>query len=125
MFAHDPATLAFDPEVVAQAKQVRPGLLVWAAARGKVGAVATLVTLGFDVDAKARADVPIEQEWETALRAAVANGDEDLVVQLLASGADPTIRDHALRHDAAPGGRGMAAAPSCSMSWVTFTPEPS
>ena len=100
VFAHDPAALAFDPEVVTRAKEVRPGLLVWAAARGDRDAVATLVALGFDVDAKARADMPIEQEWETALHAAVANGDAQLVVQLLAWGADPTIRD--TRFDATP-----------------------
>jgi hypothetical protein len=32
------------------------------------------------------APTPIEQEWETALHAAVANGDGQLVVQLLAWG---------------------------------------
>jgi hypothetical protein len=100
VFAHDPAARATDPEVVARTKAARPGLIVWAAARGNRDAVTTLVALGFDLNAKARADVPIEQEWETALHAAVSNGDGDLVVQLLASGADPTIRD--ARFDATP-----------------------
>ena len=100
VFAHDPAARATDPEIVARAKEARPGLIVWAAARGNRDAVATLVALGFDVDAKARADVPVEQEWETALHAAVSNGDRELVDLLLGAGADPTIRD--TRFDATP-----------------------
>ena len=100
VFAHGAGARTADPEVVARAREARPGLIVWAAARGNRDAVATLGALGFDIDAKARADVPIEQQWETALHAAVSNGDADLVLQLLAAGADPTIRDS--RFDATP-----------------------
>jgi hypothetical protein len=100
VFARDSAARAADPEVVARAREARPGLTVWAAARGNRDAVTTLLALGFDIDAKARADVPIEQEWETALHAAVSNGDGELVLQLLAAGADPTIKDS--RFDATP-----------------------
>jgi ankyrin repeat protein len=100
VFARESAARAADPQVVARAREARPGLMVWAAARGNRDAVTTLVALGFDIDAKARADVPIEQEWETALHAAVSNGDGELVLQLLAAGADPTIKDS--RFDATP-----------------------
>jgi len=100
VFARESAARAADPQVVARAREARPGLMVWAAARGNRDAVTTLLALGFDIDAKARADVPIEQEWETALHAAVSNGDGELVLQLLAAGADPTIKDS--RFDATP-----------------------
>ena len=100
VFAHDSAARAADPDVVARAREARPGLIVWAASRRNREAVATLLALGFDIDAKARADVPIEQQWETALHAAVSNADAELVLQLLAAGADPTIRDS--RFDATP-----------------------
>jgi hypothetical protein len=45
------------------------------------------------VNARARSDVPIEQEWETALHHAAAVGDAAFTERLLALGADPTIRD--------------------------------
>ena len=101
VFADDPAALAVrsrgrDPGEGGAAGPARLGCGAGQPRRRS----ATLVALGFDVDAKARADVPIEQEWETALHAAVANGDAQLVVQLLAWGADPTIRD--TRFDATP-----------------------
>jgi ankyrin repeat protein len=100
VFAGDPAARATDPEVVARAREARPGLVVWAASRGNRDAVATLLELGFDVNALGRADVPIEQEWETALHAAVSLGDRVLVERLLAGGADLTIKD--ARFDATP-----------------------
>ena len=82
-----------DREVIEHARKARPGLIVWAASRGNGPAVDLLLDLGFDVNARGRADVPVEQEWETALHAAVAVGDRRLVERLLAAGADPTIRD--------------------------------
>ncbi len=94
------AVEATDREVIERAKTARPGLIVWSAARRNAAAVALLVELGFDVNARGRADVPVEQEWETALHAAVANGDRGLVDLLLAAGADPDIRD--ARFDATP-----------------------
>ena len=79
------------PDALAVARERRPGLVVWAAAQAP-NAVALLVELGFDVNAFGRSDVPIEQPWETALHGA-ACGNIDLVRELLALGADPTIRD--------------------------------
>ncbi|HMK11739.1 MAG TPA: ankyrin repeat domain-containing protein [Acidimicrobiales bacterium] len=97
-FSHEP--IEVPTEVLARAKEARPGLVVWAASRGNREAVTTLLALGFDIDAKARTDVPIEQEWETALHAAVSHADRGMVELLLAAGADPTIRD--ARFDAMP-----------------------
>jgi len=77
----------------AQARRERPGLVVWAASRHRPAAVALLVELGFDVNAFARRDVPVEQPWETALHAAAFDGGVDLVMLLLGLGADPSLRD--------------------------------
>ncbi|HTN78702.1 MAG TPA: ankyrin repeat domain-containing protein [Acidimicrobiales bacterium] len=82
-----------DSAVIDRVRAARPGLLVWAAARGKRDAVTQLIEMGFDVDALGRSDVPREQPWETALHSAVANGDRALVELLLRAGADPTVRD--------------------------------
>ena len=70
----------------------RPGLVVWAAAQAP-NAIALLVELGFDVNALGRSDTPREEPWETALHGAAAGGPIDLVRELLALGADPSIRD--------------------------------
>ncbi|MFG1926966.1 ankyrin repeat domain-containing protein [Cryptosporangium sp. NPDC048952] len=91
---------AASPDVVAQARGERPGLVVWAAAQAPAGVVELLVELGFDVNALGRADAPLEQEWETALHHAAGNGDVDLARRLLALGADPDIRDR--RFDGTP-----------------------
>jgi hypothetical protein len=85
--------LAAAPELVQRARAARPGLIVWAAARANAKAVDLLIRLGFDVNALGRADVPIEQEWETALHAAVSIGDRGLVERLLTAGADASIKD--------------------------------
>ncbi|HKT04084.1 MAG TPA: hypothetical protein VJT31_31560, partial [Rugosimonospora sp.] len=77
----------------------RPGLVVWAAARAP-GAVELVVELGFDVNAFGRADVPVEQEWQTALHHSAGEGDVELTRRLLALGADRTLRDR--RFDATP-----------------------
>jgi hypothetical protein len=77
----------------AAARDQRPGLIVWAAARGRRDAVEMLAGLGFDVNAKARTDAPAEQEWETALHHAAGEGDLDLARLLLRLGADPGITD--------------------------------
>jgi hypothetical protein len=88
------------PGVLDAARAARPGLGEQAAARGRADAVALLAQLGFDVNQRARADVPVEQEWETALHVAAGEGDVELARQLLALGADPTLRD--ARFDATP-----------------------
>ena len=49
---------------------------------------------GFDVNARGRQDIPVEQEWETALHYAAGQGDLELADLLLRSGADPNVRDH-------------------------------
>ena len=77
----------------AAARDQRPGLIVWAAARGRAGAIETLAGLGFDVNARGRTDVPAEQEWQTALHHAAGEGDLDLARLLLRLGADPGITD--------------------------------
>jgi hypothetical protein len=81
------------PAVVAAAREARPGLVVWAAAQHRPRAVELLVAAGWDVDALARSDVPVEQPWQTALHTAVEKDDADLVRRLLALGADREIRD--------------------------------
>jgi ankyrin repeat protein len=45
------------------------------------------------VNARARADAPVEQEWETALHHAAGAGDLDGARMLIGLGADPGIRD--------------------------------
>jgi ankyrin repeat protein len=84
----------------AEAIAARPGLVVWAAARRLIDAVGVLVDLGFDVNALARSDVPVEDAWESALHAAAGAGDVEMVRLLLRLGADPNQRD--ARFDATP-----------------------
>jgi hypothetical protein len=66
---------------------------VWAAARRAWHAIPLLAELGFDVNALARSDVPLEQEWQTALHEAVYLGDLDGARLLIGLGADVNIRD--------------------------------
>jgi ankyrin repeat protein len=91
---------ALGDSVLVEARRQRPGLVVWAASRGRRDAVELLVGLGFDVNAFGRHDAPVEQPWETALHAAAAGGDVALVELLLDLGADPSLRD--ARFDATP-----------------------
>jgi hypothetical protein len=81
------------PDAVGRARESRPGLMVWAAARASADTVAVLADLGFDVNAYGRGDAPVEQAWETALHRAAGNGDVDLARRLLELGADPHLRD--------------------------------
>jgi Ankyrin repeats (many copies) len=83
-----------DPGLAAAVRQARPGLIVWAAARGRPGAVEILAAAGWDVNARGRTDVPSDQEWHTALHAAAEAGDRALAATLLRLGADPGIEDH-------------------------------
>ncbi len=76
----------------ATAREERPGLIVWAAACGKVGAVSLLIELGFDVNALGRSDIPAEAPWRTALHAAASAGDVEMARLLLSLGADPTVK---------------------------------
>lgn len=99
--AGDAGTVAATPlDVVAAARELRPGLVVWAAAQSAPAAVALLLDTCFDIDALGRGDVPVEQPWQTALHSAVQRGDPAMVAFLLAHGADRTVRD--ARFDATP-----------------------
>jgi hypothetical protein len=75
------------------ARKERPGLIVWAASRRAWHAIPLLAELGWDVNARARVDVPMKQQWETALHEAAGAGEIDAVRMLLELGADPGIRD--------------------------------
>lgn len=115
---------AAHPGVASAARAKRPGLVVWAAAQGKPGSVELLVEAGFQVNAKARSDVPRDDRWETALHVAAMNGDPDLVRTLLSLGADPDIRDK--RFEATPLGwaRHFGHAEIEGILEPVTTPEP-
>jgi ankyrin repeat protein len=81
------------PDALAEARRRRPGLIVWASARGRAESVALLAELGFDVNALGRGDAPVAGEWETALHHAAAHGDLELAELLLSLGADTGIHD--------------------------------
>ena len=89
-----------DPAVVPAALGSRPGLVAWAANLGDRDAVRRAVELGWEVNRRARTDVPSDQEWETPLHAAAGNGDVELVRLLLELGADPAATDR--RFEATP-----------------------
>jgi len=91
--AGDRAKVARRSGHIEAARAERPALIVWAAARGARDAVALLAEIGFDVNALGRGDVPMEQQWETALHRAAASGDVELARLLLDLGAEPTITD--------------------------------
>ena len=82
-----------DAGSVAAAVAARPGLVAWAANRGHRDAVRRAVELGWDVNRRARIDVPSDQEWETGLHAAAGNGDTGMVELLVELGADPALTD--------------------------------
>jgi ankyrin repeat protein len=90
------AVLAGEPVEEAEVREAvaaRPGLVAWAAARGDRAGVRRAVELGWDVDRKARTDVPSDEEWETGLHAAAGRGDLATVRLLLELGADRGVRD--------------------------------
>ncbi|MGW0523802.1 ankyrin repeat domain-containing protein [Crossiella sp. NPDC003009] len=92
--AGDAAAVAATPAAVVQAaRAARPGLVVWAAGLRRPESVKLLVDNGFDVNARGRGDVPLEQPWQTALHTAIQVGDIEVVRLLLRLGADPGIRD--------------------------------
>jgi hypothetical protein len=80
----------------------RPGLIPWAAELGKADAVRRAAELGWDVNGRARTDVPSDQGWDTGLHAAAGNGDSELVELLIELGADPGATD--ARFGATPAG---------------------
>jgi ankyrin repeat protein len=74
------------------ARAERGALIVWAAARGTLDAIVLLAEPGFDVNARGRTDIPMEQGWETALHEAAGQGNLQLARLLLDLGADPNIK---------------------------------
>jgi ankyrin repeat protein len=92
--------LASHPGLADQMRAARPALVSWAAACGDAAAVELLVDLGFDVNAKGRTDMPVDQPWQTALHKAAEDGNLELARTLLRLGADPGIRD--ARFDSTP-----------------------
>jgi hypothetical protein len=89
----DPAVRSAAPRIPAAARRRSPALVVRAAALGRADSVALLVELGFDVNAAGRQDAAGDQEWETPLHVAVAEGNGELVRLLLSLGADPDRAD--------------------------------
>ncbi|MBM7784922.1 ankyrin repeat domain-containing protein [Tenggerimyces flavus] len=92
--AGDRTTLEAHPDAVAEARSARPGLLVWAAAQGRIDAVATMLDHGWDVNARGRSDVPEECDFTTALHCAAGDGNVELTKLLLERGADQSLRDN-------------------------------
>jgi hypothetical protein len=76
-----------------RARKERPGLIVWAAGRRAWHAIPLLAELGWDVNARGRVDIPMEQQWETALHEAAGAGEIDAARMLLDLGADAGARD--------------------------------
>ncbi|SOD71006.1 ankyrin repeat protein [Jatrophihabitans sp. GAS493] len=91
---------AVHPGVLAATRERRPALVVWAAGRGRSEVVELLVSKGFSVNALGRADVAVDQPWQTALHTAAGDGDAELVQTLLTLGADRALRDR--RFDSTP-----------------------
>lgn len=85
--------LAADPGLRERALERRPDQLVRAAEQGSVEAVARLIELGFDVNARPRT---------TPLHEAAMYGNLEIIRFLLDHGADPNMHDTA--YDATPAG---------------------
>jgi ankyrin repeat protein len=80
-------------KVVAAVRQRRTGLVTWAAAQGAPNAVELLVSVGFDVNALGRSDMPSNDPWHTALHVAAETGNLRLAKRLVELGADTNIVD--------------------------------
>ncbi|HEY4332038.1 MAG TPA: ankyrin repeat domain-containing protein, partial [Ilumatobacteraceae bacterium] len=83
-----------DPDLLATARHERPSLVLRATVAGRLDAVRLAVSLGFDVNALGRSDIPVEEPWETPLHAAVAAGNVEMVRLLLSLGASQDVTDH-------------------------------
>ena len=94
------AALAGNAGLLDSIRRRHPSLILRAAVAGSVTGVELLAAMGFDIDARGRQDIPVEQEWETALHFAAGEGDLELVETLLRLGADPNVRDR--RFDSTP-----------------------
>ena len=81
------------PQLLVTVRRTHPSLVLRAAVVGRPDAIKTLVRRGFDVNALGRADIAIEQQWETALHHAAGAGKLDVIRVLLECGADRRIED--------------------------------
>ena len=89
--------------------------MAWAASGGKLDAIALLAELGFDVNARGRLDIPLEQQWFTPLHEAAETGDVEMARLLLELGADPKSgANGARRRWTAPGSTAGRPSPGCS-----------
>ena len=88
--AIEAAYMCADPSVTAPPP---PGLIVRAAEHGRADAIALLLARGADVNELSHRG--------SALHEAALRGDRAVVDQLLAAGADPSLRDREFRADAA------------------------
>jgi hypothetical protein len=82
-----------EPDVVSRVRRAHPALVLRATVAGRLDAIRLLVEAGFDVNARGRADLPIDEPWETALHHAAGAGDVAAVRLLLSLGADRNARD--------------------------------
>jgi hypothetical protein len=78
-----------DPALAVRAVAARPHQIVTAARQGRTAAVALMLEVGFDVNAR---EVPHPHQ-QTALHVAAWNGDAATVRCLVEHGADLTVRD--------------------------------
>lgn len=76
--------------------------LTWAAASGRLAAIARLIALGADPNGRSSFGGPDHGEDATPLHLAAGGGHLDAVRALLAAGGDPRLRD--ARHDSTPAG---------------------
>lgn len=60
-------------------------------AQSQETSVPVMVELRFDVNTRTRTDVPLEQQWHTALHEAASDDNLDAVRLLIGLGADPAI----------------------------------
>jgi hypothetical protein len=81
--------MAGDPDLAARAIAARPHHIVAAARRDRIEAVALMLELGFDVNARETT----HPHRQTALHAAAWNGSLAMVRYLVGHGADPSLPD--------------------------------
>ena len=84
---------AASPDQLEAVRRRHPSLVLRAAVVGSTAGINLLLDNGFHIDALGRQDIPVEQEWESALHFAAGENDVELVAILLAAGADPTVLD--------------------------------
>jgi hypothetical protein len=86
-----------EPARLADLRRSRPSLVLRAVVLGRPDAVRLLVRQGFDVNARGRQDLPVEQPWETALHHAAGEGAVAMTELLLSLGAATDVLDDRFR----------------------------